>query len=211
MPKVRPHTAAQSWCVTSKDDVVSFDVRIVAGKARLVLRLVDRLPVEKSTESPPPRGGIPFGVLDHDLNGCCRPRDECSVDLGRGNAFPSQLHQDGAIWEWEATCTVCPHRRGISEDNPELVQPTGFLSHANRLPLPITGRNADTEDRRLLEAVRRRGRRTFPCAGHSRVSGHDHAEKDSSHAIQGHVWALHFGFAPKHDSRAGVKGTPTRT
>ncbi len=70
----------------------------------------------------------------------------------------------------------------VSDDAPELVQPL-FMGDADKLPLPVPGRNPDAEDRRVL----------FVCMSGYRKGGGDACRSDGR--------CRHDGTASRH--RAG--------
>src|ERR1700733_10475354 len=89
-----------------EDKIPSFR-RLVARKTGLGFRLVYRSAICELTKSPASRCGVPFGILDHELNVSWRPGNEglfttkgFVVFLGR-NVFPGQTGNNCAIWKWK--------------------------------------------------------------------------------------------------------------
>ncbi len=121
---------------------------LVAGKAGTVLCLIDRHPVDESTEAPPPGGCISFRVLHHDLNGRCGPGNKCRRILARPNAFERELHQNRAVGERQGTVAIRSHRRRVADYGAQFVEATGLLGWSDERPGTIALRERNAVDRR---------------------------------------------------------------
>jgi hypothetical protein len=102
-----PHCSRGESC---KDEIVLFHIRQMAAEACVVLRLVDRLAVDKTAESPPARSGVPFRVFDHDLHCRSRAVHGGPLDLRGRDALPGQFDENGPIRKGKGTLPVRFHR-----------------------------------------------------------------------------------------------------
>jgi hypothetical protein len=64
----------------SEDEVVPFCTGFMAGEAYVMLRFVDWLAADESTETPSTRCRISLGIFHHHLNRRSRSRNKGSVD-----------------------------------------------------------------------------------------------------------------------------------
>src|SRR5258708_18134061 len=162
-----------------KDEIVVFHVGRMAGETFFVLGLAHRLAVDELAEAPAACRGVSVRVFDHELHRRGRAGDEDAVELGRRHMRPRELGQDRPIREGERAGPIRRHRDRVAEDAAQLVK-ARRVRGGDQLPLPVSGRDLDPEDRRGL-VVRSSGRereRGEDARGDRR---RDHNPGDSSH------------------------------
>jgi hypothetical protein len=121
-----------------------------------MLRFVDRLAVDKSSESPSAGGRISLGVLDHDLDRGGRSGNGGGFEFGRLAALPGELDEHGPVGERQSARAEGFDCRAVADDGAKLVERLGLERRRDQLPLPVSLGDRDPVGRRaaMMLAVR---------------------------------------------------------
>src|SRR4051812_9976666 len=107
--------------VSREHEIVIAYARLVAGKTRLVLCFVDRLPIDETTESPATGGSIFLRVLDHHLYRGRLAGDGRRRELGGWRFLPRELYQDRTVGKGQVTAAVSLDRLAVTQDGADLI------------------------------------------------------------------------------------------
>src|SRR3954463_3483036 len=143
--------------VMREDEIVRFIPASMASEAGLHQSFAAvGLAVFELTVPPTARVGVFLRILDTEL-GVCRVSGYERLDLTedcvvfvRWNVLPSQSCDDRAVREGTCPISISFDRDVVSENGAKIVEAARFVSHADHLPVAISGRYLDAEDRRGL-------------------------------------------------------------
>ena len=132
----------------------------MAGKAGFEQRRVGRFAVFELSKPPASGRGIFFRVLDHKLNvrsGSGHERLGAAKDFVvflRRKIAPGEACDDCAVRERQLPLTVCLDRYIVAEKGAKIVEIAFFVRDRDQLPVAISGRNCDSENRISLSIER---------------------------------------------------------